>query len=670
MTLDATIKANNGSVQGRAKPMPGDDGGIYGNVMQLLVNMSTAADRFIPPSYFPGARDMQLRRFWKHESIMAGGIYTMTSRVSSLDHDILSEQPRKKKEAQDLLKRCEFEQGFHVFTQKVVQDVLTQDNGAFVELVGRGRADRPLIGPVTDFHHIDSAQCYRTFNPEYPVLYQNPQDGTLHKLHKTRVAYFSQMTLPDEQARGIGFCAVSRALQIAQYIRDVMQYKAEKVGGRFTRALGYGKGFRKEDLKAALEINEQTGKAAGFLLYRGIPFILPPGGNMVGDVSLGMLDLASLGDGFVYQDEITTYVYILALAFGTDARDFWPATVSGATKGDAAVQNMKARGKGYADIIQALEFLITTRILQTLSKSLQFIFDFVDDEQDEQEARIHETRMRTISAAKRDGIITPEEARMQAIHFGILAEEALTANPTLTEQAAPANAGDAETTDALDPNDVTDDGTLLNNESKAAKYARWRRTEKAIQSTRLNFESKVEDLLAQVQAGNVTRVKFSAALRGAITVACRQAYLDGLTDGGVGDGVLEAEDESILNSHIRAQSPYVTDLGAEMFGADGNRLANYTVAGISQKAALWFSNSVYPAYELGRFSADANGLYEWVLGAAEKHCDSCPQLAGQKHRLKHWHSRGLIPKAGILPCNGGCKCSLVRTTGRSQGGFI
>lgn len=666
MTLDVNTKAN-GSVQGRAESRPDDYGSMYGGVLSLILQTAGAADRFIPYSYFPAARDAQLRRFWKQETMMAGGVFSITSRVASLDSDILSDLPRKKRYAQDLFAEAEFGQGYRVLSEKLIQDFLTQDNGGFIELVGRGRPDKPMIGPVTSFNHMDSAQCYRTYNKEYPVIYSNPQTGNIHKMHTTRVTSLSQLTAPDELARGMGFCAVSRALQAAQYIRAVQVFKDEKVSGRFTRAIGYGRGFNREHLKNALEVNEITGKAAGYMMYRGIPFIIPPGTG-IADVELKLLDLASLGDGFNYMDEITVYVYMLALAFGTDARDFWPATASGATKGDATVQNMKARGKALADIIQKLEFILTRRILRTISPTLEFKYDFVDDDADEQQALIHEKRVNTISAAKSAGFITAEEGRAQLIANGVLIESALQVAPDLTQEAAPSNESDAQET--LDAGDVGDDGALIQRESKASRIVRWMATQKAIQASRIDFESGVEDLLLEVQKGNVTRVKFSYALRNLITVYSRKAFLDGLSDGGIADGEIEGDDATILNAHIRAQSQYVTALGDSMYGADGNLLAGYSGAGIEAKASLWFSNSIYPAYELGRYSADANGLYEWVLGAAEKHCLVCPKLAGQKHRLKHWHERGLIPKAGELPCNGGCKCSLVKTTGKSQGRFV
>lgn len=80
---------------------------------------------------------------------------------------------------------------------------------------------------------------------------------------------------------------------------------------------------------------------------------------------------------------------MISLAFGVDARELWPATVSGATKGDAMIQHLKARGKGTGQVLSMIEQQVNWKYLPP---SLNFRFDFQDDEQDALRADISDKR--------------------------------------------------------------------------------------------------------------------------------------------------------------------------------------------------------------------------------------------------------------------------------------
>ena len=54
----------------------------------------------------------------------------------------------------------------------------------------------------------------------------------------------------------------------------------------------------------------------------------------------------------------------------------------------------------------------------------------------------------------------------------------------------------------------------------------------------------------------------------------------------------------------------------------------------------------------------------WVLGQVEKHCKTCPRLAGQVRRLSFWRTH-VLPRNGPndrLECKGfNCQCELRKT---------
>lgn len=193
--------------------------------------------------------------------------------------------------------------------------------------------------------------------------------------------------------------------------------------------------------------------------------------------------------------------------------------------------------------------------------------------------------------------------------------------------------------------------------------ARMKLSFKAIQSTRLDFENEFDDLLGQARAGDADRRSFSATLRYFLNKFGRKAYLDGLQDGGVDTEELDDEDKANIAIMLADQSKYVTDLSAVLFKGDG--ISDDAAA---QKAAMWFNKSVLPMYQAGLVSADGNSMHEWVLGKTEDHCDTCATLAGQRHRLKEYARRGLLPKSSLLKCGGFlCDCKTVKVKGKGRG---
>lgn len=190
---------------------------------------------------------------------------------------------------------------------------------------------------------------------------------------------------------------------------------------------------------------------------------------------------------------------------------------------------------------------------------------------------------------------------------------------------------------------------------------------KSLQSIRLDFEGRFADVLQDIRSGNVdNRRRAGDILRQLIRTFGYRAYVQGLQDGGVMDNPSE-EDESEIASLRSAQSTFVSNITRVLIREDG--VSDSQAAG---KPDMWWRGSIQPFYNAGLASANANGLYEWVLGAAEEHCTDCPRLNGQRHRLKHWRARNL--QAGTVGQNTVCKgyrcqCKLIPASGKAQGKF-
>lgn len=409
------------SIQAHTKPSPwGDSAGFETFGGSLLVQIAAAADEIPAWSFYPMARDEYLVNLAHSEAMMASGIYALSAKTKALPIQIIG-KPRAKSYYTDMFDNSEQGEGFPVLAEKTVTDLLTRDNGAFIELVGRGRPDREMFGPVMDMLHMDSSLVWRTHDPIYPVIYCNPFTGEYHKMHRSRVICLSNHPSPKELARGVGFCPVSRVVRDVQIMRDIKLYKYEKVAGRFKRAIGYGSGITNKQFDQAISQVDERADALGMSRYMGIPFVFSAKESM----EMGLLDLASIPDGFDIERDTTIYVYTLAAAFGVDAREFWPATSSGATKADATIQHLKAEGKGIGDLIMTLTNAINKKVMPADKETARFEYDFTDDEQDLKTAQIKGQKISNVNALKGGNFVSEAEGRAILIADGVLDEKLL-----------------------------------------------------------------------------------------------------------------------------------------------------------------------------------------------------------------------------------------------------
>ncbi len=189
---------------------------------------------------------------------------------------------------------------------------------------------------------------------------------------------------------------------------------------------------------------------------------------------------------------------------------------------------------------------------------------------------------------------------------------------------------------------------------------------KAIQATRLEFEDEFADLLAAARGDDINRRRWSLRARTLLRKFGESAYRDGLNDGGVAieEGEPLSEPDRIeLSMLLQSQSQFVTDLGNTLFKGDG-----VSDAQADLKPEMWFNKSILPMYQAGRFSADKNGMFEWIFNPLKENCITCTRANGQAHRLRAWHASGILPKADTLECMGfECGCILQRTQGAAQG---
>ena len=387
-----------------------------------LVMWLASANDLIPP-WWSKRRDVELRKFWKRVDYLSGAIYTLESRMTTIpfrvvpkDNSIEAHVRQAAKFEENLNDASEFGKGWNAFFGKWIEDILTQDNGCFAEIIGPGDPDGPLMGAPFSIANLDSSRCIRTSNPEFPVIYQDKEGGKF-KLHHTRVAFASLMTSPIEEMHGVGFSSVSRCINTAQHLLDILIYKQEKLGSRPHRNILVATGgLDPEIVQSAFELAGEVMDNQRLSRYSKSIVI---GSTSAVDAGLDVIDLSTLPDGFDEQTSVTLGMATIALAFGVDARELFPAQGVGATKADALVQHLKSRGKGIGQLLEISEREIEQKFLPPY---LQMIFDFQDDAQDKQVAEIKRIRSERHTIDLTNETVDERTAREQMLADGDLTQ--------------------------------------------------------------------------------------------------------------------------------------------------------------------------------------------------------------------------------------------------------
>lgn len=369
------------------------DEGVGSGVADVVSGISwMAKSGELAPPWWSTTRDRYLSNFWKGSNHLSLAIYNAQSKLAGVpfliearDPSVIKHQRQAEAIQESLIIGSELGEGIGTTFDRFYEDLLTQDNGGFMEILGDGPPDGPISGTPIAVRHLDSQRCTRTSNPVYPVIYESSEGGRF-KLHWTRVIYMSQMTSPRQSMLGVGVCAVSRALDIAQTAVDVIRYKQERLGSRPPNQLIVGKGIKGKTIMEAIRRAESEMSNRGLNRYSRSVAI----GSDMTDIDVDIKNLHHI-EPFDEQTSITFAMYGIASAFGLDVTEIWP--VAGAQgSGDAAkLQNMRARGKLPAQATAEMSHQFNTKFLPPY---LEMRFDFRDDEEDQQRAVISDIRAR------------------------------------------------------------------------------------------------------------------------------------------------------------------------------------------------------------------------------------------------------------------------------------
>lgn len=206
--------------------------------------------------------------------------------------------------------------------------------------------------------NLDPAQCYLR-NKEvdlskdvegftFPVHSRlNCKNVQLMEWDYFRVA---SMIQDAEAFNDLGFCALSRALEFTRIMFAVWMHDLEMLDAVMPKGLLLLQGIEEDQWDTAMAQRKEDLTAKERQYYGGLQVLAGNVAPNSPNVDAKVIALSTLPAGFDLEQRVNTIMAGYALAFGYDAREFWPMSQGSLGTGrETEVQAEKATDKGMGD---------------------------------------------------------------------------------------------------------------------------------------------------------------------------------------------------------------------------------------------------------------------------------------------------------------------------------
>lgn len=660
------------------------------------------------PEYGDRTRDTWLSKIWRKEPYLAGVLSSVTSIDKNRGFTITGGRNQVKRIIDLLHNRFFFApdlSGWRVAFGGSALSYYTSDLGSITEVARLNSS----TGPLDSLYFTDPAKCWLSGNISKPLRY-NGGNGDIQQWSNDDYFRITSMPATNEELYGLGFCALSRCLELAKIMIGIYQYDNEMLLNRAPRGLLLLKGITQEQWEdamstriARLEGDEKTYYGAVHVLAT-----LDPGV----EIEAQLTALSSLPAEFDQQTFTDLLMYGYALCFGYDPREFWPVS-SGAlgTATETETQHRKAGGKGGLDF--PLGFSEKLMSDNMLPPTIQFEFEERDLDGELANAEAEQAKADVVMGLYESGLkegaplIDREEARI------LLAENSLI-DAEWTENLEETVATDTEddvirsqrTQRAIlkFPNEPIVRYTFNNGQHSMTTLLKpigLRKrvftvtrmvTRQTIDDDIANYEQELIDLSDQANNGLIDQSEYEDRLNNLTVAILTLAMLRGKDDSSDSSVTLQNAAEILLTSPDDTTAlETVTDIGLlqdvltpqaltllqdEIGDSLNSSLATDIYSGQYQdnnqgllsRLGMWAITAT-GLHTFGRLLAQPDTLFRWAYGATD-HCADCARLNGQVHTGDEWSRSGYHPQGRNLACNGyRCQCRLEETTEGINGSF-
>lgn len=366
-------------------------------------------DKTLPP-YGTTARDVALYDAVMNSNHLAGLAYTAMLKLVNIpmsivarDKNISAHVTRAEMYERILRTISELGGGLRKTMKRAILDYLITDKGGFMEVMGDGPVDGPIIGQPWGLLHRSSLNCRLTGDPIFPVVYVD--GGKRYKLHFTRVIHIVQQPLAVDRFYGAGISSVSRSHMLAEVLTGQIVYKLEKMGRRPTTKLLIGENISAEEMISAFMAAETLMDNLGLENYGMNIFI---GGTGVS------VDAQDLNNFDPFNEEVGTLMamYAIATCWGLKIQDIWP--VQGAKASDQ-ISNIQSAGRLPADFVGDVKEQLDAKALPPF---METEFYQQDPDIEQTEAIISDIRSRSIARTAEYEILDKSAHRRKMMENG------------------------------------------------------------------------------------------------------------------------------------------------------------------------------------------------------------------------------------------------------------
>lgn len=326
--------------------------------------------------------DHILAEFWKHEPMLAGAVYSMSAKMSTLSWNIVGRKNIVMPFA-DILDNMLSMSGrsWSDAISGTAQDFYTTNRGAFWYTERDGGN---ISGKLVEIGVMDSLCCALTGNPRKPVFYSSIATGQDLWLRPGEFQRYVSMPSPREINLGSGICAVFRAYKSARILLGLSMYDWEKLNNLPPEGVASVSGLSMDEFQDALALWRAARESNKSLTFPQVLWLI--GSQPNSQVSVDLQSFSQMPESFNRRDVVEQYVNTLALVFGVDAREFWPISSGGlGTASESEIQHMKAKGKGPAEFLTNIERYLNGELPEDGG---EFTFDTQDVGEDQLAASI------------------------------------------------------------------------------------------------------------------------------------------------------------------------------------------------------------------------------------------------------------------------------------------
>lgn len=367
------------------------------------------------------AWDAWLREFVKREPYLIG-VLNSVIQIDKNRHWTITGGKNQVRRYTEILRFADEGAGWRAYCGWQAQSYYTTRMG-FVSETGREGEG----GPLRALWSVDPVAVELTGNPNFPLKYF-PQAQSMgfgvSAQEWTPEDYFrgASLSSTDERDYGYGFPAIARAYDLAMIMVAVYEHDKEELGARAPRGLLLLRGISEAQWDDAMQARNETLDGLERAYFGGVATLASLGGD---EISATLVALSQLPKGFNLELWTSMLLYGYALAFGYDAREFYP--VSGGQLGTATeteVMHRKASSKGDLDFSLAHQ----EQIQNQLPPSLLFEYEQRDVEgeiADTQAAKIKAELITEVTKWVVNGVtvLTPEQVLQLAAQHGVIPDE-------------------------------------------------------------------------------------------------------------------------------------------------------------------------------------------------------------------------------------------------------